>query len=50
MDNRGYKPKNFGFTREIKGNSTRRVHPQDDENDDISIHSIEQNSPFNTVS
>lgn len=50
MDSRSPKVKNFGFTREIKPSSTRRVHPTDDDVDDVSIDSIEQNSPASAVS
>jgi hypothetical protein len=49
MDNRGYKPKNDAFTREIRSNKSR-IHPTDDENDAISLQSIDQNSSTNTVS
>jgi len=50
MDNKGYTPWNFGFTREPKGNHTRRVHPNDDEHEKISLHSPEKNQSLNTVS
>jgi len=47
MDNRGAgsKSKNFGFTREA-----RRIYPNENENDEISIPSIDKNSPTSTVS
>ena len=44
MDRREYQPKNFGFTREVKSSNSRKVHPNDDENNPIS------NRPTQSVS
>ncbi len=50
MDNRGYNAKSFGFTKEVISNNSRRIHPIDDENNAIPIHSIDNHSPSYTVS
>lgn len=44
MDNRGCKSNGFGYTREIKSNRSRQIHPSNDEDneDAYSLHSIEQ--------
>lgn len=51
MDNRGYKPKSFGYTREIRSNRSRQIHPYpNDENEDaLSLQSIEQYTSPNQV-
>lgn len=50
MDSRKYKPKNFGFTRPVKGDRSPKIYPDDEENDVISLRSPVQNSPVNLVS
>ncbi|CAF0989749.1 unnamed protein product [Rotaria sordida] len=45
MDNRGYKPRSYGFQREIKRNNTRRIQPINDEDDVISTNIVERYSP-----
>ncbi|CAF0829137.1 unnamed protein product [Rotaria sp. Silwood1] len=47
MDNRGYKPRSFGFTREVKRYHTRRIQPINDEDDIVSTNTVERYSPTN---
>ena len=49
MDNRGYQSRNFGFIREVRPHPAR-VHPNDDENDAISVESIDRNPSPHPVS
>jgi hypothetical protein len=48
MSNQTHTSRNFAFLREVKGNSSR-IHPNDDENDATSLHSIEQNVSIRPV-
>ncbi len=49
MDGRVYQSRNFQFAREIKSNNAR-VHPDDQENNPISINSADSNPSSKPVS
>ncbi|CAF2903992.1 unnamed protein product [Rotaria sp. Silwood2] len=49
MDNRGYQPRSYGFTREIKRYHTRRIQPINDEDNVNSTNIDERYSPSSIV-
>ena len=50
MENPAYKSRNFQFTRQTRPNDSRRVHPDDQENNPISINSADSNPSSRPVS